>query len=236
MGGSALVIGAGIGGLATAVRLRHAGWNVTVLEKNVTPGGRCNVWRQDGFTFDTGPTLLLMRDVLDTLFTTVGHNLDDYMDLIRLTPNYRVHFGNGAGVEFSSDYPRMEAELETIERGSAQAFRRYLAPQLLIVDDFGLHRLSSQQSGDWYELIIERHRRSSFVVTANRAVDEWLALFDDPILGNSALDRLANGAHQLVIEGPSYRAKLAPKRRDRGAVAPEYDTIKSPDPSTEDPR
>ncbi|GAC1629489.1 MAG: phytoene desaturase [Chloroflexota bacterium] len=127
MGGSALVIGAGIGGLATAVRLRHAGWNVTVLEKNDTPGGRCNVWRQDGFTFDTGPTLLLMRDVLDTLFTTVGHNLDDYMDLIRLTPNYRVHFGNGAGVEFSSDYPRMEAELETIERGSAQAFRRYLA-------------------------------------------------------------------------------------------------------------
>lgn len=103
-----------------------------------------------------------------------------------------------------------------------KAFRRYLAPQLLIVDDFGLHRLSAQQSSDWYELIIERHRRSSFVVTANRAVDEWLALFDDPILGNSALDRLANGAHQLVIEGPSYRAKLAPKRRGQpGAAASE---------------
>ena len=97
-----------------------------------------------------------------------------------------------------------------------KVFRRYLVPELLIVDDFGLHRLSAQQSSDLYELIIERHRRSSFVFTSNRAVDEWLGLFDDPILGNSALDRLANGAHQLVLEGPSYRAKLAPKHREHG--------------------
>ena len=82
------------------------------------------------------------------------------------------------------------------------------------MDDFGLHRLSAQQSSDLYELIIERHRRSSFIFTSNRSVDEWLGLFDDPILGNSALDRLANGAHQIVIEGPSYRAKLAPKLRE----------------------
>lgn len=89
-------------------------------------------------------------------------------------------------------------------------FRRYLAPELLIVDDFGLHRLTAQQSQDLYELIVERHRRSSFIFTSNRAVEEWLGLFDDPILGNSALDRLAHGAHQLVLDGPSYRARLAP--------------------------
>jgi DNA replication protein DnaC len=94
-----------------------------------------------------------------------------------------------------------------------QAFRRYLAPELLIVDDFGLHRLTAQQSSDLYELVIERHRRASFILTSNRAVDEWLGLFDDPILGNSALDRLANAAHQLVLDGPSYRARLAPKHR-----------------------
>src|SRR5215472_9600834 len=56
-------------------------------------------------------------------------------------------------------------------------------------------------------------RSASFALTSNRGVDEWLGLFDNPILGNSALDRLANAAHQLVIEGPSYRAKLAPKHR-----------------------
>jgi DNA replication protein DnaC len=95
-----------------------------------------------------------------------------------------------------------------------QAFRRYLAPELLIIDDFGLHRLTAQQSSDLYELIIERHRRSSFIVTSNRSVDEWLGLFDDPILGNSALDRLAHSAHQVVIEGPSYRARLAPRAEE----------------------
>jgi DNA replication protein DnaC len=96
----------------------------------------------------------------------------------------------------------------------AKVFRTYLAPDLLILDDFGLHRLSAQQSSDLYDLIIERHRRSSFVITSNRAVDEWLGLWDDPLLGNSALDRLANGAHQFVIEGPSYRAKRAPHQRE----------------------
>jgi DNA replication protein DnaC len=93
-------------------------------------------------------------------------------------------------------------------------FRRYLAPDLLILDDFGIHRLNQQQSEDLYALIIERHRRSSFVVTSNREVSDWVALFADPILANSALDRLASGAHQLVIEGPSYRTRLAPKSRE----------------------
>ena len=90
-------------------------------------------------------------------------------------------------------------------------FRRYLAPDLLVIDDFGLHRLTQQQSEDLYALVIERHRRASFIVTSNRDVSEWVGLFADPILANSALDRLANGAHQLVIDGPSYRARLAPR-------------------------
>jgi DNA replication protein DnaC len=98
-----------------------------------------------------------------------------------------------------------------VDHSYDKAFRHYLTPELLVVDDFGLHRLSAQQSSDLYELIIERHRRASFVFTSNRSVDEWLGLFDDPILGNSALDRLANGAYQIIIEGSSYRAKLAPK-------------------------
>jgi DNA replication protein DnaC len=110
----------------------------------------------------------------------------------------------------------------------AKAFRRSLAPDLLIVDDFGLHRLTAQQSTDLYDLIVERHRRSSFVVTANRAVDEWLGLFDDPILGNSALDRLANGAHQLVLEGPSYRARLAPKPRHQPREIPDREEVVPP--------
>ena len=91
-----------------------------------------------------------------------------------------------------------------------RTFRSFLTPDLLILDDLGLHRLTGQQSADLYELIISRHRVSSFVITSNRAVEEWLSLFDDPILGNSALDRLANASYQIVIEGASYREKLSP--------------------------
>ena len=72
--------------------------------------------------------------------------------------------------------------------------------------------MTQQQSIDLYELVIARHRTASFVITSNRAVDEWLGLFDDPILANSALDRLANASYQIVIEGASYRERLSPHR------------------------
>jgi phytoene desaturase len=123
----AVVIGAGLGGLGTAIRLQLAGWQVTVLEKNETVGGRCNVIREGGFTFDTGPTLLLMRDVLDDLFAYAGRRLSDYLDLTRVSPNYRVHFADGSGITLSADLDRLESDLEAFESGAGLAFRRYLA-------------------------------------------------------------------------------------------------------------
>ena len=89
---------------------------------------------------------------------------------------------------------------------------KLLAPDLLIIDDFGLQTLTKQQSTDLYELIIERHARSSTIITSNRHVDEWIALFDDQILANSAVDRFAHNAHQFVIEGESYRRMSAKQR------------------------
>ena len=103
-----------------------------------------------------------------------------------------------------------------VDNSLDRAFRSFLTPDLLILDDLGLHRLTPQQSADLYELILNRHRASSFVITSNRAVDEWLGLFDDPILGNSALDRLANASYQIVIEGTSYRERLSPHRAQLG--------------------
>jgi len=90
---------------------------------------------------------------------------------------------------------------------------RFLAPDVLLADDFGLHKLSAQQSSDFYDVIIGRHRTSSLVVTSNRDVSEWLALFDDPILANSALDRLTHNSYQLVMEGESYRKRTSPHAR-----------------------
>ena len=99
-----------------------------------------------------------------------------------------------------------------VDNSLDRAFRSFLTPDLLILDDLGLHRLTAQQSADLYELILNRHRASSFVITSNRAADEWLSLFDDPILGNSALNRLASASYQIVIEGTGYRERLSPHR------------------------
>jgi DNA replication protein DnaC len=110
---------------------------------------------------------------------------------------------------------RSDRLLKTIHQSRAdhsteRVLRSLLAPDLLIIDDFGLRRLSPQQSSDFYEVIIERHRRSSTILTSNRAIEEWIPLFDDPILAQSALDRLAHNAHQIVIEGDSYRSRQRP--------------------------
>ena len=106
-----------------------------------------------------------------------------------------------------------------VDNSLDRAFRSFLTPDLLILDDLGLHRLTAQQSADLYELILNRHRASSSIITSNRAVDEWLSIFDDPILGNSALDRLANASYQIVIEGQRYRERLSPHHALLGKVA-----------------
>ena len=76
-----------------------------------------------------------------------------------------------------------------------RAFRSFLAADLLILDDLGLHRLTGQQSADLYELIVSRRRVSTFVMTSNRAVEDWLSLIDDPILDNSAPGGPANASY-----------------------------------------
>lgn len=95
---------------------------------------------------------------------------------------------------------------------------KLISPDLLIIDDFGLQRLTDMQAGDFYEIVVERYGRASTVITSNRDVHEWQALFDDPIMSNSALDRIAHNAHQLVIEGESYRKKRTPKGNGKTTV------------------
>jgi DNA replication protein DnaC len=96
------------------------------------------------------------------------------------------------------------------DHSTEKVFRRLLAPDVLIIDDFALRRLDAEQSSDFYEVILERHRRASTLVTSNRTIDEWIPLFDDPILAQSAIDRLAHNAYQVVLEGESYRKRQRP--------------------------
>ena len=96
-----------------------------------------------------------------------------------------------------------------------KSLKKYLYPDLLIIDDFGLTTLTSPQAEDFYEIVTERHLKSSMIVTSNRPPQDWVALFPDPVMANSALDRLSHHAHHIMIdEGESYRKKLSPKIRN----------------------
>ena len=100
-----------------------------------------------------------------------------------------------------------------VDHSFERQLRQYLTPDVLVLDDFGLRRLSGLASSDFYELIIERHMRSTTIVTSSRAVEEWGPLFEEPMLAQSALDRFCHRAHQLVIEGESYRARQSAAMR-----------------------
>lgn len=89
--------------------------------------------------------------------------------------------------------------------------RRLTSVDLLIIDDFGLDQMEQQESRDAYELLTERHRLGSIIITSNRHPDEWLATFSDPMRAQSALDRFKSNAYDFEIEGESYRDRLKPK-------------------------
>ncbi len=94
--------------------------------------------------------------------------------------------------------------------------RKVIAVDLLVLDDFAIDGLDATESRDLYEILIERYRVGSIIVTSNRGPDEWLATFADPVRAQSAIDRFTSNAYDLVIEGESYRPRLKPRlARDR---------------------
>lgn len=123
----AIVIGSGLGGLATALRLRHAGYDVTVFERGSRPGGRSNVIESDGFRMDTGPTLLLMRDVFEKLYADIDCDFNARVPLSRLDPNYRLYFHDGEALDLHADREALLNAVEAVEAGAGDALTRLLA-------------------------------------------------------------------------------------------------------------
>jgi DNA replication protein DnaC len=193
------------------------------LELRLQKAGFEEICRFEDFDWSAGITL--DRRLLDTAFSLDFLNRHEHVLFVGPVGVGKSFLAQALGFAavragHSVRFSRADAFFKTLAQSRVdhtleKAFRSYLVPDLLILDDFGLQKLSAQQSTDLYELVIARHRKSSFVFTSNRAVDEWLGLFDDPILGNSALDRLANAAYQIVIEGTSYRQHLSPHRRKK---------------------
>jgi phytoene desaturase len=122
----AIVIGSGFGGLAAAVRLGARGWRVTILEKLDAPGGRAYVFRQDGFTFDAGPTIITAPYLLEELWALAGRRLDQDVELRRIDPFYRIRFDDGETMQCTGDLDAMRAEVARLAPSDVAAFDRFI--------------------------------------------------------------------------------------------------------------
>jgi phytoene desaturase len=130
----AVVIGAGFGGLAAAVRLGVKGYKVTVVDKLDGPGGRGYVFRQDGFTFDAGPTIITAPFVYEELWTLCGKKMSDDVTLNSLDPFYKIRFDDGTIFKASGDSDFMRAQIERIEPKDVAGYDRFMKASKAIFD------------------------------------------------------------------------------------------------------
>jgi phytoene desaturase len=137
----AIVIGSGFGGLAAAVRLGARGYRVTVCERLDAPGGRAYVHRQDGYTFDAGPTIVTAPFLFEELWRLCGRRLADDVDLRPLEPFYRIRFDDGATIDCSGDPARMRAEVERIAPGDVAGYERFMR------DSEAIYKVAFEQLG-----------------------------------------------------------------------------------------
>lgn len=125
-GGKAVVIGAGVAGLSAASYLAQAGYDVTLLEKNSTPGGRGRQFAENGFVFDMGPSWYWMPDVFEKYYQDFGHTTADFYDLVRLDPSYRVIDRKGEAVDIPANMQELEGLFERFEPGASHKLRVFL--------------------------------------------------------------------------------------------------------------
>ncbi len=188
------------------------------------PAMRLDTWDEpEDLTYDR----MLLSDLTSLRFTEVGHGV------LILGPvgTGKTHLATALGhigirrrlsvVAARADKLFTRLRAARLDNTLEAEMRKLARVDLLILDDFALRNLDATETNDFYELIVERHRRASTIVTSNREPSEWMAMMSDALLAQSAIDRLTSGAHTLVIEGPSYRQRTDPgtaSREPRGVT------------------
>ncbi|HEY9219365.1 MAG TPA: phytoene desaturase [Phenylobacterium sp.] len=122
----AVVIGAGFGGLALAIRLQSAGIETTLVEKRDKPGGRAYVYQQDGYTFDAGPTVITDPSSLAELFALSGQLMEDYVELLPISPFYRLLWPDGQRFDYVNDQAELDRQIEAMNPADVAGYRRFL--------------------------------------------------------------------------------------------------------------
>ena len=194
--GRAVVIGSGFGGLAAAVRLGARGYSVTVCERLESPGGRALVHRQDGFTFDAGPTIVTAPFLFEELWELCGRRLADDVELRAVSPFYRIRFHDGSQLDCSADHAAMREQIRQLNPADVRGYDAFLAASEAIFD-VGFRRLAHvpfhrfrRMLATLPELIRLRSDRSVYAL-ADRC-------FQDPRL------KLAFSFHPLLVGGNPF--------------------------------
>ena len=130
----AVVVGAGFGGLAAALRLRARCYAVTVLEATDQPGGRASVFERDGFKFDAGPTVVTAPYLFDELFELYGKRREDYVTFVPVDPFYRVNFHTGENFDYVGDEERLLAQIADFEPRDVDGYKKLAAHAKSIFD------------------------------------------------------------------------------------------------------
>jgi phytoene desaturase len=178
---SVIIVGAGPGGLASAMLLAHAGVEVDVYERLDRVGGRTSTFSSDGYTFDLGPTFFMYPRVLAEIFAQVGYRLEDEVELVRLDPHYKLSFGDGGELLAQPDPEAMEAEVARFSPGDAGGFGSFMAENRVKLERF--QPLLERGFGRWSDLLRPDVLRMLPHLRLGDSLDEELGRhFDDPRL------------------------------------------------------
>jgi len=194
----AVVIGSGFGGLAAAVRLGARGYRVTVVERLDAPGGRAYVFRQDGYTFDAGPTIVTAPFLLEELWQLAGRRLADDVRLVPVAPFYRIRFDDGTVFETSGDAEAMRAQVARLAPADVEGYERYMRASEATFR-VGFERLGHVAFGSWMDMaraVPELIRLGSYR-TVHGLASKYVS---DPKL------RVVLSFHPLLIGGNPFTA------------------------------
>ena len=194
----AVVIGSGFGGLAAAVRLGAKGYRVTVLEKLDAPGGRAYVYRQDGFTFDAGPTIVTAPFLFEELWKLCGRKMSDDVTLVPVSPFYRIRFQDGSHFDYSGDAGAMRAEIARFSPDDVGGYDAYMKASEEIFK-VGFEQLGDVPFSKWTDMA--RIAPEMLRLSSYRSVYGLVSkFFRDPRL------RVVFSFHPLLIGGNPFTA------------------------------
>lgn len=193
-----IIIGSGFGGLAAAIRLQAQGLQVIILEKNAKVGGHAYQLVKNGYTFDMGPSIITAPDLIQSVFSCAGVQMEDYLDLVKLNPFYRIYFHDGSSLDYTDDTNRMKQQMGRFNAADARNYDDFMAHtrqlyDAVITDGLGSIPFDLQTMLGF----LPRALRMRALMPAYNFVQRY---FEDP------RHRFTFSFHPLFIGGNPFRA------------------------------